>query len=186
MPAPIFHSDAHFPPNNSGIEIVTNGQGQAGTGAEGYGISIPQNSTFSDGNILVSNGAFLVNGGGQINQISAEEDARFLSRMNMHPNGALNELKVEDIKVGDYVSVLYWDNGDQYYLGDVLEVSVISIPYFFVIRRTTNKFDNIHIDCRVCHFCSLTPEYIKAASGIEVPKKFVKRMTRYDIAKARK
>ena len=185
MPAPIIHRDAYISPNNSGIEIGTNGQGTAGTGGEGYGISIPQNPTFSDGNIPVS-GGFLVNGGGQINQISAEEDARFLSRMNMHPNYRLEELKAEDIKVGDHVSVLYWDKGDQSYLGDVLEVIVINMPYFFVIRRSTNQFANINIDCRVCHFCSLTPEYIKAASGIEVPKKFVKRMTRYDIAKARK
>jgi hypothetical protein len=118
MPAPIFHSDAHFPPNNSGTEVGTNGQGTAGTGGEGYGISIIQNPTFSDGNILVSNGSisngFLVNDG-QINQISAEENAHFLSRMDMHQNGTLNGLKAEDIKVGDYVSVLYWDNGDQSY-----------------------------------------------------------------------
>jgi hypothetical protein len=73
------------------------------------------------------------------------------------------ELKAEDLKQGQFITVLRWTSHiDNSYCGDVLQVEIILLPFITVKRLNSRRKESFKLDTRNCKLAYLPMEYVDA------------------------
>lgn len=78
-------------------------------------------------------------------------------------NNPTKILTIDELKVDQYITIHSWNNGDHSWVGEVLKVKAVQLPFIAVIEHQNhNDGGFISLDTRLLTLMELSPEYVEA------------------------